>query len=475
MTLIDLGEVGFHEPADPSPPPVPRWLRFLDFPSRRKASAAAALAILAGALAGTAPDAGPIPRLRTIPSVNEGSPFWAVDGVGVQYKMEGGAVSAIDLDSGQVLWSTNWANAITQVQPGPDGTALLQTVSDAAATGPERIVTESGATIFEPAYSQDTYNRRLAAAATVTVLDMRTGAQRLSRPGTLLSPWGTPDLVILEPGSQGSAGLRMTKVDIRDGHDLWTQPMPEGMRWTFAYGDDSAPYAGGLLLMDSRNGSVMSVSTGGQVIPHGRVKPGANLEWTWSDYVAISYPGTARRTDEPPLIHFELHDLRTLSAKPLWTRDVDPRSGATPWPCGKKDRLCEADGGLLYEIGIQDGASLGAREEEPGRFFFSPDAPNMFGMWTVVNRWVDDDQALAAIPPSISKTGVGWLGLVRMRDGKPSVTPLMQIPLQITSCLPADETWIVCNGLQPDGTTWDRSLILRKSDLDELAGRLGAP
>lgn len=469
MTLIDLGEVDFQKPADPQPP-VPRWLQALGLPSHRKASAVAALVILAGALAGTAPGAGPIPRLRTIPAVDRAAGmYWGADGIVVQYVAATGVVSATDLDSGRVLWSTTWADQSVQMYLGPDGAVLLQ-------TSPAGPVPESGEVASAPGTGQEAYFHQLAGSGTVTVLDLRTGVRRFSRPGAAISPWGAPDLVIVERDPRDPAGWRMTELDIRDGHEVWTRPAPDGTRWIFTRDDDYASVSGGLLVMDSRDGLVVSIGARGQATPRGRVKPGGNLEWAWSNYVGISYQtGAVGSADEPSMVRFELHDLRTVTGRPLWTIKFDNRFGSMPWPCGRKYSLCHSENGSVYEIGIRDGAKLGAIEEEHPPF--GPIDSVVLGadgiMWKTVGGWDRDDQAIAAVAPSGSKTGVGWLGLARTRDGATAVTPLMQVPLQITDCQPADETWIICDGVQQNGNAWDRSLVLRRSDLDELARQLG--
>ena len=457
MTLIDLGEVGFQPPADPTPPP-PRWLRRLGVPERGKASAVAALAVLAGALAGTAPDPGPPPPYRTVPAVSMSSAtYWASDGVVVQLAQDARTLSAIDLGIGKVLWSAVWGQTIAQMDRSGTTTIMIQSAPNQPADP-------------EPALDQEQYMRRMAEGS-VTALDLRTGKQRWQHPGALLSQYDSPELVVLQAAAAEPTGWRLVRVDLADGHEMWSRPAPSGLRWSFTYDNDFVPVSGGLVLMDSHDGSVMSVGSDGRSTPRGRVAPGGLLEWAWSDYLAVSYPTAAMGpTDGPAASRFELHDLRTLTPHPLWTTIVDPMTGSSPWPCGVKDRLCMADGNTRKEVRARDGSFVGLHEELPG--FDDTALPSSLGIWNVVGMTDQPGQALAVVSPAMSRTGVGWLGLVRVRDAKAQVTPLIPVPVQITACWLPDDVWIVCNGIQRDGREWDRSIVLRKSDVDDLARNL---
>lgn len=462
MTLIDLGEVGFPSAAEPAPPPPPRWLRRLGVPARGKAAAVAALAVLAGGLAGTAPATGPQPRFHTMPSIDMSRMYWSTDGVVIQQARDSFGAAATDIDSGRVLWSATWSEPVTQMAAAADGSVLLQTSPDIA--GPE------------PAGPTDAYYRRLAQGH-VAALDPHTGVERWRRSGALLSPYGATDLIVLHapPGADPAApdGWRIAQLDLSDGHEIWQRPVTPSTRWTFTYDDDFTPVSGGLILMDSHDGSVLSVGADGRTTARGRVQPGGDLEWAWSDYLGVSRPaGAVGPTDGPPLRLFGLHDLRTLTDRPLWTLAVDPMTSSVPWPCGRPDRLCHSDGPAMAELGVRDGKFLGV---QPDPLSHDPsETATALGVWTMVGGWDRGGNTLVAVSPRISKTGVGWLGAIRMRDGKPQAVPLMPVPLQLTECWFADD-WLVCNGVQQDGTPWDRSLVLRRSDMEDLIRRMAGP
>lgn len=452
MTLIDLGEVGFTPPAEPDPPPTPRWLRRLGVPARRQATVAAAVAVIAGALAGTAPAADSRPAYRTVPAIDlEGSLQWASDGVVVQLTRDSLALSATDLGLGEVLWSARWDKPIAFVNRVRGADVLVQ-------TDPQPW-TDTGSLI-----DQEAYLRHLA-AGTVSAVDLRTGQRHWQVPGAVVSQSDAPELFVLRPAPAEPAGWQIVQVDAADGHELWSRPAPSGQKWAFTIDDKYHPVRGGLVLMDSNDGSVQSIGTDGSATPRGRVAPGGTIEWAWSDYIGVSYTvGGVNAMGVPVSTRFELHDLRTLTARPLWTTIVDPMIGASPWPCGVPDRVCISEGNVRKELRVRDGAFIGLHEDEWSDF---DGPPHIMGVWSVVGGGQQPDRWLAAVGPALSKTGVGWLGSVRVRDGETVITPVTPVPVQIVSCWSPDESWIVCGGVQADGTRWNRSLVLRWSDVDE--------
>ncbi len=477
MTVIDLGEVGF-QPPEPDPRPLPKWLRRLGAPTRGKAAAFSALVLLAGGVAGVAPDPGPQPRFHTIPAVDIRGSFWSADGVFLQLSPDARSVTATGLESGAILWSKAWGPYISQMDRAVDGSVLLQTI---------KTMPGSGDTTLTPDASV-----REIAGGEVHSVDIRTGVQRWHRPGALLSPWGSPELIILQPpanaataaagpaesaangAAAGKGEWAIVRLDVQDGRELWRLPVRDSTRWTFTYDNDFTTTSGGLVLMDALDGSVTTVDGDGHATPRGRVRPGGTLEWAWSAYLAVSHQSdVVSPTDGPPLRLFALHDLRTLSEQPLWTVPIDMLHGGAPWPCGQPDRICMPDGSGFAELAVRDGSFLG---QHPDTFSFDPNGITAHpGVWSSVGGWRQDGNQLVAAPPEISKTGVAWLGAIRRRNGKEQVIPLMTVPMQIVNCWYSDEVWIICNGVQSDGTAWDRSLVLRQSDVDDLVRRLGGP
>lgn len=455
MTLIDLGEMSaFPEsPAGSGPPP---WVRRIGIPARGKAFAAVAAAVLAGGMAGSPPAAVPDPPAHTIAAVDPQGSFWSIGDVVVMANAGPQVVTAIDLVSGEILWSRALSAAVWRMDRFGD-----------------LMIFQNGATAVPPGTGdQLTIDRAMAETGTVVALDPRTGEQRWSRPGTLLSPFGARELFALRPNPGPDGGWRLVALDPRDGRDRWTMPLGESIRWTFAYDNEYQPVTGGLLLLDEHDGSVMSVGPGGTPTTLGRIGTGLRLEWAWSKYLAVSRAVGPGPTDGPEIRRFELHDLRTLTATPLWTAPMDGPNGYAPWPCGQPDRLCEQVGNLTAEVSIRDGHMVGTHAE-PMQF---EQTQQGLGPWSVIGQLPGpQQQMLVAVSPSLSKTGTAWLGVARVRDGRPEVTPLMPTEAQLVNCWTPDTKWIVCSGVRRDGQPWDRSLVLLQSDVDARLAQLRRP
>ena len=461
MTLIDLGEVG-HDDGDADPPaPAPRWLRRLGVPARGKALAAAAVAVLAGTLAGPLPF--PEPPVHTIAAVELDGSAWVVDGIVIQ--TQGSSATAIDLATGRALWSRSWDQNVWRMDPFRGGASTILVVQDSPDPG------------FDPDKGQTEMLRSLAATGTISALDPRTGKEIWHRAGTLLNPVDSRRLVALradpQPGHQAGSQWRISALDPGDGHDLWNMPMPESVKYTFVYDDSSAAVTGDMIMMDARDGSVTSIDAQGHQRALGRIAPGADLQLAWSNYLVVSRAEASLTPDNNhPLQHFELHDLRTLTPQPMWSDTIDDQTESMPWPCALTDMLCQAQGGTTGKISIFDGSFRGTFAD-PRVPDVDLSQPSTLGVWMVVAPWAEGRSTLVSVSPALSKTGVPWLGALRVRDGRPVITPLMPVPLQITVCWLPDETWVVCTGVRRDGSRWDRSLVLRQSDVDSMVRRSG--
>jgi hypothetical protein len=305
------------------------------------------------------------------------------------------------------------------------------------------------------------------AAGQVAALDPRTGVELWHRGGALLSMFGSHSLILLVHDAADAApdaGWRIVTVDQGDGHDLWSVPAPIGTQWTFTYDDDLTP-VDGLVLVDD-DGNVISIDGSGQQTPRGRIQPGAKVEWAWSSYLGVSRPTAGlAHTDGPPLRRFELHDLRTLGPAPVWNLAVNAVYGS-PWPCGAADRLCLMNNDVFTELDVRTGTQLGQHEDQPPDLIHSP--PAAIGMWTMVGTWDAEEDWLVHIPPALSKTGVGWLGVARLDGTTPRITALMPLPIQTTSCWTGDGRWVICSGFDADGQFADHSIAIRRSEVDDL-------
>lgn len=445
MTLIDLGVPGDYRP---EPPPPPRWARKLGIPVGRKVAAFLALALLGGGLAGTAPATVAGPQLRIIPALDTEGSFWMIDDVLVQLQNGVRTVSATDLDSGRVLWTKAVGDDVGRLESLDGQTLVMQTGPTPATAGRD---------------DQEAVYRDLAAGQ-VTSLDPKTGAELWHRDGALLSVFGTRDLILLTGSS--SDPWRIVTVNRANGRDLWSVPAPDGTQWTLTYGDDLAPIDGGLILMGD-DGNVIGVDETGGRSPHGRIQPGADLTWAWSDFLGVTrpVPGSAV-TDGRPLQRFELHDLRTLGPVPVWSMVFDPANGS-PWPCGAKDRLCMMVNDVFTEFDIRTGTPMGRHPDDAPDFVLGG-PPNPVGAWNLVGDWNRHGDWLVEVRPALSKTGVGWLGVARMNGTTPQVTALMPLPIQTTSCWSGGSEWVICNGFDASGQFADHSIAIRRSEVDDL-------
>jgi len=466
MTLIDLGEVGRHDPRTATPDPPPPWLRKLGEPARGKAAAVAVLAVLAGGLAGIAPATDPLPVIRTVPALDYQGSFWSFDGTVVQLSPDSRSASAIELATGRTAWSIQFGGPVWRMERFFDDVIVVQHSPEPGYTGEG----ESEDTIF-----------RFLAEGWVAMIDPRTGAERWRRDGALLSPYGAPAVILLQPVAHSPAAssaaeedpaardMRVVAVDPQTGRDRWGVPVSKSMRWSFVFGDDYFPIQGGLVLMESHDGSIIEINSGGGTTPRGRIAPGGDLTWASTTHLAVTRPagftgfaGNARV--------FELYEGRTLTDRPLWTVMLDDGTPA-PWPCGVRGRLCRIQDGNLVDLSLSTGTVVGPHEESVADLL----SPATLGNWSPVGPWIDPSEHLVSLPAGLSKTGVAWLGHLRAVHGQVRITPLMSMRLQVTSCWPPDDTWLICSGAQRDGSSSDRSIVLRRSDVDALIRRLAPP
>jgi hypothetical protein len=438
VTLIDLGEIGaFEEPPDPSPPPRPRWLNRLGVPDRRRAAAVGALAILAGGLAGTAPRTMPEATLHIVADVTAESSIAVVDDLLVNASPDG-LLAAYDLPTGTKLWSTEIGEH-TYLLAGVEGAVLYQ-------LGPTpgiEVATPSTANFW-----------RAMARGSLNSVDARTGRLRWHHPGTSLGPTGSDVVVMLMPSDalpNGEiGGWRLVGVDPRDGHDRWSQPMPDHTQWTFRYGTARPDVLDpSTVMLVAPDGGMSTVDTHtGRRTPIGRIPADAFVEWSWLDLVAVRRPDPARPIDpdRPPPgadsvpTRFEVYRLTDL-ASPLWGRPLTDADDV-PQPCGDTI-VCFWHSTGLDRLDPRTGAPA-TRDDDYTEFL----TPGALGLWETngANAANGATEAVAFVAPAAARTKEGWLGLVRFRRPRPQILPLVRIPFAVDGCWNATPRWLVCSG-----------------------------
>lgn len=462
VSLIDLGEVGFDDDPEPPAQPPPRWLRRLGVPGGRKAAAAAALAVLAGGVAGTAPATVPDPAVRVLDGVTSQSMLRIVGDTLLGVGGDAMVLTAIDLPSGAILWSSSIGQSVF----GLDGVAG----SVAVQTGPT-----PGFEVAVPSLENMT---RALARGQLTVLDARTGIQRWRHDGGLVGPYdGEPSLVMLVPSEKVTGEFSrwfLVGVDRRDGHDLWTLPVPDRTQWTFAYaGSRPDRLDPRTVTVMGPDGSLSTVDTQtGRRTPIGRLPAASTIEWSWMDLIGVRRPDAApglpfRSSDAGVDLRpqrFEVYRQAGLDA-PLWGMPLAAGEQApVPRPCGE-NALCtgQAD---AHRIDVWTGGPTALPDLS---------VPASIGLWQTQGGVLDpaggdNAAALASVSPGGSKTKEGWLGIVRLRQSVPEVVPLTRIPITIEGCWPSTEQWIVCPGAAA-------SIVLRQSDLKTMIAsvRAGGP
>lgn len=459
MSLIDLGEVGFDDAPEPPAPPSPRWLRRLGVPGARKAATAAVLAFLAGGIAGTAPATVPEPAVLVLDGVTSQSMLWIVGDTLLRVGGDAMVLTATDLTSGAILWSSSIGQSVFRLD-GAAGTVAVQ-------TGPT-----PG---FEVAVPSPEYMERALARGHLTVLDARTGVQRWRHDGALVGPYdGEDSLVMLVPSEKVTGEFSrwfLVGVDRRDGHDLWTLPFPDGAQWTFAYaGSPPGRLDSGTVTVMGPDGSMSAVDTHtGRRKPLGRLPARSTIEWSWTDLIGVRRPdpSAAADTDSDGVDRpqrFEVYRMTGLDA-PLWSTSLPSgRQEPAPLPCGE-DVLCVGQPGAVDRIDARTGAPSASPD---------PSVPGSIGLWQTQGGALgtagDDVAAIAFVSPGASTTKEGWLGVVRLRRSVPEIIPLTRIPISIDACWPFTEQWIVCPGATA-------AIVLRQSDLEAMtaAVREGGP
>jgi hypothetical protein len=459
VTLIDLGEIGAfdEEPPDPVRPRLPRWVRRLGVPDWPKLVAAGVLAALAGGLAGTAPGTAPDPTVYVVPGVSSQSSVALVGDVLVD-ALDGG-LAGYDVLTGEQLWNTVLGQDVG-VYGGVNAMALYQ-------LGPT-----PG---FEVAAPSVENLPRSQARGSLNAVDARTGVLRWHHPGALLGPVAPTVMVMLVPSDAVPGGpiggWLLVGVDAHDGHDRWSQAIAGRTRWTFPYEDPDTVDTSRFLLV-APDGALSTVdSTTGRATTLGRIPADATVDWSWNDTVAIHWPDPIADLIFPPLDPdhpdedqgpelFAVYQLSDLG-NPLWRRPIPDRN--TPWPC-EANTLCLWQGNDLGLMDLRTGDQIMRETYTEFR------TPGAFGVWQVTNPiTIGKSEAVAALPPAWTKTKEGWLGLIRIRQSRPQILPLVRIPFLVDTCWYGTAAWIICTG---DAGT----IAIRRSEFDAMvAATSGKP
>jgi hypothetical protein len=464
VSLIDLGEIGAFDPdSEPEPPPRPalRWARRLGIPGGRKAAAVAALALVAGGLAGTAPPATPAPRFLVLQDVTVQASLWVVGDTLVQVRGDGMVMTATDLTSGAIAWTVVIGQAVFHLEGFGDAVAVQ--------TGPT-----PGLEVVVPSPERMT---QALARGRLTVVDARTGVQRWQHRGALLGPFAAAPLVMLVPSEDfdGSiGGWFLVGVDPDTGRDVWSRPFADDTQWTFRSGDRLDRLDPARLTIAAADGSVSVLdTTTGRPEPMGRLPAGARIEWSWGDLLGVRRPDPYAPADpgrEPDAdgldrrpMRFEVYELTGLEA-PLWGRPMargeeDP----SPHPC-EPGVLCEPRDGRLDRIDLRTGAPATPPMDDFSEFY----VPGALGLWQIqgsldgLGGSYGAADAIAFVSPYASRTKDGWMGVVRLRHPRPEIVPLARVPLQVDGCWASTDRWLVCPGTA--GT-----IVMRQSDVPAMS------
>ena len=466
MSLIDLGEIGAYEPdSEPEPParPAGRWVRRLGVPSGRKATAVAALALIAGNLAGTAPVIAPELTVRVLQEVTTQASLWVFDDTLVQVRGDGMVMTATDLTTGEIRWSFMIGQTVFRLE-GVDGAVAVQ-------TGPT-----PGLEVAVP--SQENMTRALARGR-LTVVDATTGIERWHHRGALLGPFEGA-LVMLVPSEDfdGTIGAWfLVGVDRRTGRDLWSEPFLDDAQWTFrnpdARPDRLDPTR---VTIEAPDGTVSVVDTAtGRHQPMGRLPAEAVIEWSWMDLLGVRRPdpyAPAEPQREPDTdgidrrpMRFEVYELTGLDA-PLWSRPMPQGAqGPLPHPC-QPNILCSPRDGGVDRLDLRTGA-IAPPVEDFSEFY----VPGALGLWMIQGELPGPGggtgsgngatDAIAFVSPYASRTKDGWIGVVRLQRPRPEIVPLARVPLQVDGCWSSTDRWLICPGAT--GT-----IVLRQSEVQAL-------
>jgi len=250
VTLIDLGDIATGSAAPASFPVNLRRLR---------RSVLAVLAV-AGLLALTA----------SVPARSLVRPLWStayrpsdmvvVDGRTVYLNRAGDAgppaVTAYDLPTGKLRWSTPTSAAVATYDVQPAGSVLLVGI------GPV----------------DDTRSAQPSAHATIA-LDALTGKQLWRSAGEPLASVALGDVLLAETDQYGvTTGLRL--VTLRDGREVWGHAIPPAAQWT-------------IVEEDGRPTTIVAVTGTGDATSYryqdGAVRDRAHIPWN-GVYSATMYP-----------------------------------------------------------------------------------------------------------------------------------------------------------------------------------------
>lgn len=458
VSLIDLGEIGaFDSEPDPPSPPPPRWMARLGVPGGRKAAAFAAVAFFAGGLAGTAPATLPEPAIRVLTDVTTQSSLFVVDDTLVGVGGDTMVLTATDLPTGAIRWSAMIGQPVYLLE-GVAGTVAVQ-------TGPT-----PGFEVVVP--SRENMGRAMAHGK-LTVLDARTGMERWRHAGALLGPYAAEGALVMMVPSENVTGefskWFLVGVDRRDGHDVWTEPLPDGTQWTIRYADERAARIDPTTVtIAAPDGAVSVIDTAsGRRTPMGRLPAGSVIDWSWQDLLGVRRPdpyAAQGGADEPSpdgVDHrpkrFEVYQLPGLDA-PLWGRPVPEET--TPVPC-QTHILClpGAGGQGTDRIDVRTGAVAALTDDFADLYI-----PGALGLWQIQGGIPfgrgdghGGTDTIAFVSPGASRTDDGWLGVVTLRR-PPQILPLIRIPLSVDACWPSTDRWVVCPGVA--GT-----IVVRQSDL----------
>lgn len=427
VTLIDLGEPSRYDPG--KPPPLRRLLERWEPAYARRVASALLTMVLAGALAGTAPGAEPLPELHRVGRFVASPSVFATADVVLNATPDGQTMVASGLDGSGEKWRRSIGNV-----------------------GPIRVVASAGNVVVLAGGLMAVDEEASFYWESVVAVDVRTGKgvwQREEAP-----VFGGSDLVVVRARSGALAG-----VAIESGREVWRTDLPDGAQVVAVEGsaDDE--------LVALRPGGTIEVITTatGAVTKTWRVaRPAKGLTLAWRDLVVLqgsaesSPAGTSESGAGSGTGTFttargsRIEVFRRGQAGALWhldfpTTDFFVYPCADRWFCVPAGRIDPYTGAVAAPLVVDEPDLRHTRWEPLGEY-----AGHRLVWLDPV--WAADSQM--------------WLGVVRPGE---QVHPLMPLGGRANSCI------LIGNWLYCDGSAVVDAVSVRLSDLDGLLAEVGGP
>jgi hypothetical protein len=401
MALIDLGEPSRFEPEDM---PLPRLATL--FGGRfRQLAPAVAMILLGGLLAGAPPAPHRLPAVHTVGRFSNAATSLLGDIV-VDPDERKGQIIAYALDGSGPRWRAPMIQPVLNIQRA--GNSVL--VALAGSGNPP----DAGASEPEP----------VQPVRSVVAYDARSGAQRWSRQGELVSLLEAP-VVVLRTSSSQLAG-----VEAVTGRELWRRGIAaHGQVVPIAQDTESGYRTDELLLVDA-DGVVESLRTAsGEVRKAGRIPAPASVRIAWKNLLGVQVTGEYGLGE---MAFYELGTDRPLRRAKL------PLGESGVWACGA--RVCQGDGNGIRQIDPYTGEVMMTITHDDGSGL--PPGTSLYGRWESIGRY--RERVLVRLDPASTADGATWLGVVT--PGEPAgVRPLMPIGGRANTCWITGE-WLFCNG-----------------------------